>query len=207
MSKDLVIAKLKQIQETIPEIRKKGVGFRRTADFTIWKETGIKWLKLGLPHTQDELQRFKWLGFAVARVRMGPDDYDRRDQAEYEKDCDHAIHLFTSAIENLEMGLVPEAPKPAEVESRGRKPSKYGGVSIAQAGTVVMGDSNIVSIVDSITISDFLNLLEKEIETKIVDRDQRKSLIQRLKELSENPTVTTVLGQTLGQVLRSAFGQ
>jgi len=207
MSRDHVISKLKEIRDGLPEIRKKGVMFRRTAEFRIWNDTVIKWLSLGLPNTQEELKKVKFLDFAVSRVRMGSEDYDYEDQQEYEKDCEHTIYLISSAIENLEMGLVPGEPKAAETPRRERAPSKYGGVSIAQAGTVVMGDSNVVSIVDSITISDFLNVLEKEIEAKVVDAEQRKSLLQKVKELSQNPTFTTVLGQTLGQVLRAAFGQ
>ena len=203
---NLVIQKLKEFRDKIPEIKEKEVTYHTTAEFDAWRAKGIKWLKLGLPFTKDELVAFERLYFAVRRVREGPYDYDQEDQQEYEEDCDRAADLINSAVENIEMGLIPEAAGQVEPPRRGRGSARYGEVSIAQAGTVIMGDENVVSIVDSITISDFLNALEKEIEAKVADPDEKKGLLQKIKAISENPITNTVIGQTVGAVIRGYFG-
>ena len=134
-------------------------------------------------------------------MREGPDDYDYQDQEEYEKDCDRAASILNSAIENLEMELEP--PKEEATQKRGRERPQYG---VGRAETVIMGEGNIVNIVDTITISDFLNVLEKEIEAKVTDAEQKQGLLQKIKEISQNPAANTVMGQALGAMLRGAFG-
>ena len=203
--KELVIQKLQEVRDKIPEIKARGVLFRETAAFSEWMDNGTKWLKLGLPHTKDECEKFMYyIPFAVGRVRDGPDDYDEADQEEYEKDCDRAASTLKSAIENLEMDLVTEPKTEAEAtQKRGRERPQYG---VERAETVIMGEGNIVNIVDTITISDFLNVLEREIEAKVTDVEQKKGLRERLKEISQNPAANTVMGQALGALLRGYFG-
>ena len=202
--KELVIQKLQEVRDKIPEMKPKGVMFRGTAEFSAWRNAGAKWLKLGLPHTRDELEQFQYvLDFAVLRVREGPDDYDYEDQEAYEKDCELAVSILNSAIENLQIELVTESPRAEATQKREREHPKYG---VGQAETVIMGEGNIVNIVDTITVSDFLNVLEREIEAKVADAEEKKGLRQRLKEISQNPAANTVMGQALGALLRGAFG-
>src|SRR5207247_1661980 len=133
-----------------PGIKSRGVAFIDTAEYSGWKGQIEKWLKLGLPHTHDEYEKYKHMHFCVFRVRgYGESGYDYDDQEQFDKDCDITIQVLNSAIENLEMDLVPETQAKPEPPKRTRGSSKYSGVNIAQAGTVVMGDSNTVSIVDS----------------------------------------------------------
>ena len=202
MDSERLTQKLGEVRNQIPAIKNHGVKFSNTAEFEVWKNGVIKWLKLGLPNTSDEVQRFQSMDFGYY------DDFHAdQDQQQYEKDCDITTHLLDSAIENIEEGLVPGASEHTKTAGRTKRDSKYGGVNITKAETVVMGDSNIVSIVDSITISGLLEILEKEIQAKVTDPDQKTGLIQSLKALSTNPTFTTILSQTLGQVLRGASGQ
>lgn len=204
-SKELVIQKLKEVRDKIPEIKAQGLPFRDTVGFSDWRDTGTKWLKQGGAYTKAELWKFEHvLHFAVSRVREGPDDYDYEDQEEYEKDCDRAASILNSAIENLEMELEPPKEEARKAE-RGPR-SKYGGVTITEVDTVVIGEGNVLNIDKSITISDFLNVLEKEIEAKVTDAEQKKGLLQKLKEISQNPAANTVMGQALGAILRGAFG-
>jgi hypothetical protein len=70
-----------------------------------------------------------------------------------------------------------------------------------------MGDRNIVAKIDSITVFEFLKVLEKEIQEKVQDPQQKTTLLQKVRDISENPTVNTVLGQTIGQIRRSMMGQ
>jgi len=108
---------------------------------------GIKSLKLGLPHTQRELVQFESLDFRIIRAR----GYDYADQEKYDRDCGRAVTSWESAIENIEMNLVPEVPEAPQARPNRAAGSQYRGVNIAQAGTVVMGDRNIVAKIDSIT--------------------------------------------------------
>ena len=210
MATTQVTTKLEEVKSQIPGIKAKGVEHRRSADFHAWKEKGIKWLKLGQPHTSHELKQFENLVFMNFRVRAWGegDGYDDDDEDQYEKDCDLAINILDSAIENIEGDLVPgdREKQPPSRQKRGEG-SKFGGVNIAQAGTVVMGDKNIVAKIDSITVSDFLKVLEKEIQEKVQDPQHKTTVLQKVKAISQNPAVNTVLGQTIGQILRSMSGQ
>ena len=202
-----VIQKLHQAGTQLGAIKSKGVEYRDDTEFSAWKDKGIKWLKLGGQHTSHEFNQFKGLMFMSFTVRpFGTDRYYHEDQQEYEKDCNRAIAILNSAIENIEMDLIPETP----TEHRGRAKtggSEFGGVNIAQAGTVVMGDKNIVAKIDSITVSDFLKVIEKEIHEKVQEPQQKTTLLQKVKDISQNPAVNTGLGQTIGQILRSMSGQ
>ena len=208
MDKDTVIQKLEECLAGIPDTKKRGVSFVEAAEFQAWKESITKWLKLGCPHTQDQLATFKSLSFHVLRLRRRGETHDAADQERYEKDCDHTVYLLKSAIENLQLDLIPqsEAQDHPVSATRELRSVTREGVNIGQAGTVILGDGNVVANVDSITISDFMNALEREINAKVTDKSKRHGLIQTLRTLSSNPTVAQIFGQTLGQFLRSAFG-
>jgi hypothetical protein len=107
-AKEQVIQKLEEVRDQIPSMKSNGVQSRDTPEFGIWKETGIKWLKLGLPHTTYELEEFQYLRFAITRMRMAGEGYGYGDQQRFEKDCALATHLLSSAIENIKMELVPD---------------------------------------------------------------------------------------------------
>ncbi len=207
MDKNTIIQKLTALRAESLEIKGRGLDFSQTAEFQVWKEKVMKWLRLGLPHTEYELQSIKRL-FASLYVTDDEDD-DGEDRRQYEKDCDLAAHLLESAVENLKLGLMPGIPEKkigpsSPKESRATR--RVDGVSIGQAGTVVLGNRNVVTIADSITISDFMNALEREIRTKVTNPVEQRGLIDRVKALSGNPTVAQILGQTLGQFLRTTFG-
>lgn len=207
MSSELTIQKLKEVQVDIREIKKKGVNFRDTTEFCAWRDKATKWLKLGLPYSQGELDMLNSLGFAVRRMGMG-DGYDYDDQEQWDKDCDRALHLLGSAIENIELGLVPEKSSEPIGEGQRRRTSRdaSGGVQIGQASTVVLGNSNTVSIVDSITVGNLLEALEKEIQAKVADPKEKEGLLQKLRGVSANPSIAQVVGQSLGHLLRTISG-
>lgn len=203
MPNEQVVQRLKEVKAKIPEIRSKEVEYRDSPEFDEWKEKVIKWLKLGGPHTSSELAQFKELTFeSIGVAAFDEDEYFEEDQDQYEYDCDRAVAILKSAIENIRENLVPETA--AEPKFRAKVGgSNFGEVNIAQAGTVVMGDKNIVTKIDSITVFDFLKMLENEIQEKVQNPRQKTTLLEKIKEFSKNPTVTTVLGQTLGQILRN----
>ncbi len=207
MDKSLLVQKLKEFHVDVPNIKAHGVSSIETAEFQAWQEKITKWLKLACPHTATELQAFGELHFHFPRLRRRGEGSDSTDQERYERDCDRVASLLESAIENLEMDLIPggvirEQPSP----SRARPIPCPEGIHIGQAETVVLGDRNVVTIADSITISDFMNALEREIRTKVTNPVEQQGLIDKVKALSGNPTFAQILGQTLGQFLRTTFG-
>ena len=205
MDKELIIGKLKDYQSQIPDLKNNQVSQVRGSRFKNWHSSLVKWLKLGLPHTQSELAEIQHKHFLVSRARMGPNDYDSKDRTEYDNQLEITDHLINSAIENIEMGIVPDRQSEPENIKKGRG-SKYGGVNINRADTILMGDHNFVNAVQTITISEFLTVLQNQIEKTVADSEQKKGILQKLKEISENPTVTTIFDQTLGQILKSTFG-
>jgi len=203
-----VIERLKELKDQIPGIKSKGVEYLDSAEFKAWRDKVVKWLKLGFPHTHDEHEKFTDLHFQIFRMRgFGEERYDYDDLETYKHDCDLAVTILDSAIENIEMDLVPETPQESNTGKKRSSGSKFGGVNIAQAGTVVMGDKNIVAKIDSITVSDFLKVLESQIQEQVQDPQQKATLLQKIEDISRNPAANTVLGQTLGHILRVLMGQ
>lgn len=204
MDKNQIIEKLRAIQLEFSQIKDHGVAFVDEAEFTALRQKVIKWLKL-LPNTKDELNSFHMLTFWVPRMRPdfggGGPRYDAQDQNQYEKDCDRTILILDSAIENLEMDLVT-ASEPSGTREERKGPSRYGGIKIDQAGTVVMGDENIVAVIESVTISQLLTKLEKQIEDNAIDPQEKEGLLEKLREIASHPLLVTILNQTLGQFLR-----
>ena len=187
MPNEQVVQRLKEVKAKIPEIRSKEVEYRDSPEFDEWKEKVIKWLKLGGPHTSSELAQFKELTFeSIGVAAFDEDEYFEEDQDQYEYDCDRAVAILKSAIENIRENLVPETA--AEPKFRAKVGgSNFGEVNIAQAGTVVMGDKNIVTKIDSITVFDFLKMLENEIQEKVQDPRQKTTLLEKIKEFSKTP--------------------
>ncbi len=151
----------------------------------------IKWLKLGTPYTKDELETFRGLKFHIPRMRSGfgcrgGSAYDSKDQEQYLKDCDRTYHLLDSAIE---MDLVTEAPSSGKSRDGS---SQFSQVKIDQADTVIMEDSNIVAVLESITISQLLNKLGKRIEATDTDPQEQGRLLKRLKESASHPLLVDV---------------
>ena len=79
-SKELVIQKLQEVRDKIPEMKEKEVPYLTTAEFDDWKNTGIKWLELGHPHTDDELHRFQLLFVTWRVIRTRGPRYTYEDQ-------------------------------------------------------------------------------------------------------------------------------
>ena len=136
MPNEQVVQRLKEVKAKIPEIRSKEVEYRDSPEFDEWKEKVIKWLKLGGPHTSSELAQFKELTFeSIGVAAFDEDEYFEEDQDQYEYDCDRAVAILKSAIENIRENLVPETA--AEPKFRAKVGgSNFGEVNIAQAGTV-----------------------------------------------------------------------
>jgi len=201
----MVIDKLRQLQEEIPGLKEQGVNYRQTAEFSRWKDGLGKWLQLGLPYTQGELGKIESLSYCVRRLRLGAGGFDRDDDVAYQKDLDRTHNLIGSAIESIELELVLEQPTETPTAERGEKREEPRTVSVGEAETVIIGDRNVISIVDSITVADFLNIIEKEIEKQVEDEEIKRGLLQKLKDISEHPMVTAIIGQALGDVLRANF--
>ena len=160
-----------------------------------------KWLKAAGSHASDELSQFNQLQF-YAGVAFGT-GYNPQDQKIFTRDCDRTVNIIESAIENLSIGLKMDTARPPAKKNQGRT---IGSVTIGQAGSVVMGDRNVVAMINQLTVSDFLKILEEKVESSEIEPAERKTLLQKLKEFSENPMLNMFLGQTLAQFLKSQLG-
>jgi hypothetical protein len=100
----MIIEKLRECQNEIPELQAKKVDVIRTAEFSRWKDKVNKWLKQGGARTSDEQARFDGLTFVVFRQRLFR-GFDSDDQRHYLEDLGRARYIIDSAIENLELGM------------------------------------------------------------------------------------------------------
>lgn len=65
-------------------------------------------------------------------------------------------------------------------------------------GTVVFGDN---ATVNNITVKEVLSALEKEIEVKTPDGQNKSKALSALKNVTSNETIANIVGQTLGAFL------
>jgi hypothetical protein len=80
--------------------------------------------------------------------------------------------------------------------------SSYGNITIS-GGTVVFGDGNKIT---QVAIRDLVNALSKEIEEKVPESEARKSVLNSLKEITNNQTFASVAGALIGEILRRISG-
>src|SRR5713101_7642695 len=180
MDPALIVQKLSGLQARIPEFKGKHLPFLGNSEFSNWHSSLIKWLKLGLPYTAGELKSIE--EWRCVLVNLGGPRHNPDGERVYQNFLDVTSHAIDSAIENLENGFIPEQPELQTEEKKGNH-SKYGGVNVGQANTVVVGDSNLITMVNEVTIKDFLTILEREVDKKAGDVEEKKGLVQKLKEI------------------------
>jgi hypothetical protein len=201
-----IIDRLKKLLADIPGLKSKGSRQRDSVEFRKWRESTEKWLNAGGPSTAEQLERIKGLDFASLQMRgFGEEEYlpEDEDAEEYIKDLENAEIFIESAIENLELKLIPRERKQTTDDDAGK--SKYGKMTINQPGQVFVGDSNTVNF-QNLSLRDIFISLEKEIENKVSDQNEKRKLLDRLKELVNSPLINTLLSQTIGAIFKSQAG-
>ncbi|MBI4063984.1 MAG: hypothetical protein HY401_06740 [Elusimicrobia bacterium] len=200
MEKNIVVSKLKKLQEKIPDLKSKGVLHQQTADFEDWFESVSSWLTKGKPYATDEIERFKKLNFSSITFGLGGRSFSQDDQRLYNKALEGASLILDAAIENLEEGW--SAPS-----DDSRNGAVGPNVKVGNAQAVIVGDRNTTSIANTITVGDFLKVLERQVQNAEGDPKQKTELAQKLKDFAKHPLAVTTIGQTLGHVLRTFSGQ
>ncbi|MFI5303738.1 MAG: hypothetical protein ACHQYP_02975 [Nitrospiria bacterium] len=201
--KNLVLQKLKEARDTIPEIKSGGLKFRDSSKFKAWWDNTCKWLRRGADHTSNESISFANLDFTGRASHFHHDpSYDLKL---YQEGCDWAKIYLDSAIENIENNLVNRPSvkhEPKKEEEGGLNPRE---VNIQSAGKVIVGDSNTFRIVQSISIREVLKALENEIEAKVSDPAERKGLHKKINGILQSPLTNTILSQSLSEFLKKSF--
>ena len=184
---NLVLQKLKEARDKIGEIKSGSLKFRDSSEFKTWWDSTYMWLKRGADHASNETISFANLDFTGRTSHFHHDpSYDLKH---YQEACDRAKTYLNSAIENIENNLVD-------------RPSAH----IQSAGKVIFGDSKTIKIVQSISIREVLVALENEIEAKVSDPEERKSLHQNIKGIFQSPLCNMVLNQSFSEFLKKYFG-
>jgi hypothetical protein len=203
----LITSSLLQVkQETYRMKEKHGPDFINTAEFSAWEDKVIKWLAAGHFYTTSEQRSFRSIPFRslTSAHRMALDDWERPAQEDYIKYCNRTISILESAIENIQIGLITEdaGANPKKIKGENANSGRYN-TNISRADTIVLGDGNIINRINSITVTDFLNTLEREMSLEDTSSKEIKGIFQRLRELSKNSSFASVLGQTVGQFIRT----
>ncbi len=94
----------------------------------------------------------------------------------------------------------PDAP-PARAGSAGHT---YGAVTIT-GGNVSFGDGTTMNIT-SVTLGDLFRRIESEVEAKVSDPKEKRSILDRLKDLTKNPAFAIILQTALPEILKHIPG-
>jgi len=86
---------------------------------------------------------------------------------------------------------------PKEIKESSHKESKYGRVDVK--GMAFFGDN---AVVNQVVIGDLVKALESEIKERVVEGEEKKSVLDSLKKITNNETFASVTGVVLGEVLK-----
>lgn len=195
MEKDQLIARLVELKEKVEEFKPKGVDFSKDAVFRKWHKDVIRFLRLGSPHTTQEVNDVEHLWFRSHVMSMGG-GYTRGDQQCYIQDLDTVSNALDAAAENISLDLIPYSQEPKVQKGHQTKPS----VVVHSAETVITGNQNTVSI-NSLTVSDFMRSLHNEIDAQVKDENSREGLRAQLTALAKHPAFAPLMTLGLKQVL------
>lgn len=105
-------------------------------------------------------------------------------------------HIINSAIENLQLGL--EYPSD-------RKGTKRG-VNIGRADQVYLAqDQATLNVISTTTVLDLLEMLGREIDSRMPDSPEKKTLREELAAFMRHPFVVGVSATTLAAFVKAHF--
>lgn len=81
----------------------------------------------------------------------------------------------------------------------------FGNVTFTGPATVTFGDHSPINIT-KITIGDFLRGVEAEIEARVADPEERKSLLARMRDLLNSPAAGEIIRVGLPEILKRLLG-
>jgi hypothetical protein len=197
VTKNLILQKLKELKDQIPFLKERRVTYKDTPEFKSWETSLKKWLLQGGADTHREYEAIEHLDYQM--LRMGHPGYDRLDEQQYQSNLDDVLVALTSGIENLEMGL------PAIPERKNGSIRKHGDVTI-NAQNVAFGDNSNVTITNNITLANILEILEKEIESKVNEPEEKRRLLGGLRDFMKHPLTTAITAQGIAALLKAYTG-
>jgi hypothetical protein len=178
--KKIVTQRLQDLLRAAQNFQKLDADFHRTAEFENWHSEVDRWLRAGLPHTDDQWSNF----LSVRFVEIGW--YSEDPQVEFWQNAlKKAQHLLGQAIESIQQEwTIPD------------------GIA-APATNPTLGGPTIVNMNIQLTALNVRTALE-EIAGAIEAKDQAegKGLKAKIEKWAENPAIKTVLEATLGAVLK-----
>ncbi|MBI1823494.1 MAG: hypothetical protein HY200_05160 [Nitrospirae bacterium] len=183
---DRILQKVKEARDYIAETKSGGLNFRDSPEFKTWWDSTYKWLKKGADLTSNESISFANLDFTGKTSHFHHDP--KNELKNYQEACDKARIYLKSAIENIENNLADRRS-----------------VHIQSSGKVIIGDHSIIKFVQSISIGEILEALENEIEAKVSDPGEKKSLQEKIKGIFQSPLSNSVLNQSLSEFLKKYF--
>lgn len=195
MEKEQLIERLRELRVRVEEFKLKGVPFSEDAIFKKWNNDIVRFLRLGSPHTEQEVEDVKDLWFRSHVFSMGG-GYSQGDQRCFIQDLDAVGNALDAAIENISLNLVPYTGEVNAAKEHHAKPS----VVVHSAETVITGNQNTVNI-NSLTVNDFIRCLGNEIDKQVKDTDSKEGLRAQLTALAKHPAFTPLMTLGLKQVL------
>ncbi len=150
------------------------------------------------------------VGLETIMDQIGVDQEDARREAEY-----LAHKGLLRSLDEQGLSFMPTAAgidyieHPEQFPALGTTiiisaPRTYGDITVS-GGHVTFGDGASINIT-SVTFTDLVRALEGEIEAKVSDPQEKKSLLGYLAGLTKNPSFTTFLQVTLPELLKRIPG-
>jgi len=180
----------KQIEE-IPKLRE--LSDAEEPQFKEWTQLtqAIIERKLG----KEKKGKFDW-GWGFWPNHMGPwDSYEKKESLL--KGLTSVEAYLSALIRETEIFGEDELVSSIQTNKQSKN-TRYGNISVS-GGTVVLGDGNKIT---QVSVKELVEALEGEIEEKVVEGEERKSVLRGLKEITTNETFAAVAGTVIGEVLR-----
>lgn len=187
------------IQKQIDQIKElKGLASSEDPKFKSWQQ-------LTKSIIINRLGGKRWQEFQISCSfwpnRMGP-WYPEELQESLKEGLDSAESFLATLIQEIDVLGIDYSINQEDGERKNNNPisipRKFENITV-HGGTVVFGDGNKIT---QVAVRDLVEALSKEIEEKIPNSENKRSVLEKLKEITTNETFASVTGTLLGELLK-----
>jgi len=157
----------------------------------LWEERAKNFVRENYGARREEI-----LDSALFFGQMIEDDYHARRL--HEEAMDKAIE-FLEALKGEPRVVAQRPQEPAATAHSSRtRDARYGNITIS-GGTVVFGDGNSIH---QVTVKQLVEALQKEVQEKVPESEEKRTVLKTLKQLATSETFTSVAGSMISEILR-----
>ena len=157
----------------------------------LWENKTINFLKENYGKDISEIfQQTQW------PTKMATSDQEM--QFMHIESMDKAVKFLNGLKDETPLSSNEKIAEASAEKSESAKKSQFGNITVS-GGTVVFGDGNRIN---QVQIKDLVQALSEEIQEKVPESEDKRSILSSLKTLTENQSFASVTGAVIGEIIK-----